>query len=235
MLMNQVQSEMDQVLQNNKQLIADGLFSVSTSLMVNTSTSFAYYLSQVGLTFNNHQLFLELLSTNNKWVVDALIGYRQPELLFSTIQPSRQLISQAFTLISQWHPGQIYSKVLLAILGIVQYAFYKPDDGFSLYPITIQDLHNIGKFLNEDKDQFDSVNDLILDILDRIAKVGEYSGSLLKSTLSKHSYDIRDSFFDNTKALIDVIPSVLVVRLKREETEVKPTAEFLQFVESVNV
>ncbi|MCG8478046.1 MAG: hypothetical protein MI724_03050, partial [Spirochaetales bacterium] len=66
----------------------------------------------------------------------------------------------------------------------------------------------------------------VLEILDRITQLGEYDGGVQKSTISKHAFNIRDSFFDNTKTLVDTIPQVLLVRLDREEHEVAPSREY---------
>jgi hypothetical protein len=131
-----------------------------------------------------------------------------------------------------WHPKQIYSKVLLALLGIIECGYHKPDDGYNICPLSITDLNNIGKFLDPSKDQLHENNLTLLDVLDKITGLGEYRGSLIKNVLSKHAFNIRIAFFDNTKKLTDIIPQVLLIELNREDYEVKPSKEFIKFLNS---
>lgn len=216
----------ENLIEENKQTVLNGLFGISTPYEVSSSMAFAHYLHHVGINARNYLLFLKLVEGNNKWVVDQLLGTKDPRLLFSSIRPTELLISRAFELLSFWHPGQIYQQVLLIILGIIENTFYKPDDGFRLYRVSITDLHNIGKFLEEEKEQSDPINEQILAILDRLTWLGEYERDLEKSVISKHAYNIRDSFFDTSKKLSDIIPRLLLIRLAREEREVGPTEDF---------
>ena len=221
--------EMDSIIHQNRDIILNGIFGTATTMEVGSSMSFAKYLRHVGITARNYLLFLKIIETNNKWVVDELIGDRDSRLLFSVIKPNRFLIERAFDLLSAWHPGQIYSKVLLSVLGIVEYSYHRSDDGFNIYPLTITDLQNLGKFLNEDNDQLENTNASILEILDRMSQLGEYERSGAKLNISKQSFNIRDGFFDNTKNLTNIIPEVLLIRLQREDVEISPTKEFFNF------
>lgn len=227
-------TEYQEIIQQNRQIILDGIFGTANSIQVGSSMAFAKYLSHVGITTRNYLLFLRVVESNNKWIVDELIADRDPRLLFSVIRPNTNLTRRAFELLSSWHPGQIYPKVLLTVLGIVEYTFHKPDDGYDIYKLAITDLHNLGKFLDEEQDQLSNVNDPILSILDRLTKLGEYNSSTQKSIISKHAFNIRDSYFDNTKTLADTIPEVLLVRLIREEREVSPSIEYVDFANKIN-
>lgn len=226
-------TEFDEIIQQNRQIIFDGVFGTATPIQVGSSMAFATYLSHVGITARNYTLFLKIIETNNKWVVDELVRDRDPRLLFSTIRPNTGLIRRAFELLSAWHPGQIYPKVLLTVLGIIEYSFHKPDDGFLVYPLGITDLHHLGKFLDTELDQMDRINATILEIFDRITKLGEYDGGMHKRAVSKHAFNIRDAFFDNTKALRDTIPEVLLIRLDREEHEVAPSREYVDIAAKI--
>lgn len=226
-------NDYDEIITKNRHTILDGIFGAQTPQQVESSIGFSNYLSHVGITSSNYYLFLKLIETNNRWVVDMLIKDRDPRLLFSVIKPNNYLLRRAFELLSFWHPGQIYRKVLLSVLGIIEYCFYKPDEGYSIYPLDIVDLNNLGKFLDIDKDQFDYINESILEILNRITQLGEHSSELRKSVLSKHAFNIRIAYFDNTKSLTDIIPQVLLVRLKPEEREVKPSREFIAYMKKI--
>lgn len=227
------ESEFDAIVQQNRTIILDGVFGTATPMQVGSSMAFAKYLNHVGITSKNYLLFLRVIETNNKWVVDELIGARDPRLFFSTIRPNTGLVRRAFELLSAWHPGQIYSKVLLTVLGIIEYCFHKPDDGFRIYQLGITDLHNLGKFLDATRDQMDRINTVVLEILDRVTQLGEYDGGTQKITISKHAFNIRDAFFDNTKTLMDTIPKILLVRLDREEHEIAPSREYIDLATKI--
>jgi hypothetical protein len=223
-------SEDEQLLLDNQSIIMDGIFSCSTPAQLESSICFARYLSHVGINATNYLLFLRFLETNNRWVIDALVGNREPRLLFSGIRPNQLLVRKAFLLLSAWHPGQIYDKVLQAVLGIIEYCYHSPDDGFQIYRLKITDLNNIGKFLDESKDQFDDSNSILLSVLDRITRMGAFGESQRKIVLSKHAFNIRIAFFDNQKQCVDVIPQLLMVRLRREDSETAPSRPFRGFL-----
>lgn len=225
-------NEIDFIFEHNKDLILKGIAGFQNPIQVEASICFAFYLSQVGINNSNYHLFLKFIETNNKWIVDALLGKRDPRLLFSTIRPNKYIIKKAFRLLTLWHPKEIYIKVLLALLGIIECGYHKPDDGYSIYPLSITDLNNLGKYLDESKDQLHEDNMTLLDVLDKITGLGEYRGSLIKNVLSKHAFNIRIAYFDNTKKLTDIIPQVLLIKLKREDYEINPSKEFIKFLEA---
>ncbi len=222
--------EEDILFKQNKNIIVNGIFSCQTAVQVESCAGFARYLNYVGITQHNYPLFLKLLETNNRWVVDVLIAKRDPRLLFSNIQPNRFLIKKAVLILSFWHPKQIYYKVLDALLGVLEYAYYQSDDGYKIYRLKINDLNNIGKYLDESRDQDETNNRLILNVLDKITQLGEYKQNITKSILAKHAFYIRIAFFDNRKKLMDVIPQVLLVGIKRELHEIKPAEKYQNYL-----
>jgi hypothetical protein len=228
-------NETSYILKNNKDVILNGIFGTQTEYQIEAAACFANYLNHVGINSKNYLIFLKMIETNNKWILDALLGDRDARLLFSTIKPNKNLLKKAFQLLTFWHPRQIYAKTLLALLGIIECAYYKPDDGYKLYRLTITDLNNIGKYLLEEKDQFDYENSIILEILDRISKLGEYNRYLNKNVLSKYAFNIRFAYFDNKKKLLDIIPHVLLVRINREDSEVNPSKDFISYLKSKNL
>jgi hypothetical protein len=223
-------SEDESILKKNAGIIIGALFGCSNPVQVETSTAFATYLNMVGINRKNYNFFFRMLETNNQWVANALIGIHEPKLLFSNIPANRTLIRKAFRMLSFWHPRQIYSKNLQAILGIIENAYYNPDDGYNIYKIKINDLDNLGKFLDKDKNQEYPENKMVLNILDKITQLGEYKEDLNKSVISKHSFNIRFAYFDHRKKLEDIIPQLLLVKIPREESEIKPSAEFIKYI-----
>ena len=219
-------SEEEMLLEENLNFISTALFSCSTEEQVEVAVSFARFLNDAGLTRTNYPLFIRMLATNNFWVVDALIGKRLPKLLFASIPPSVYSIKKALQILSFFHPDIIYEKGLEAALGIIETAYYDPDDGYGIYKLKVSDLNTIGKYLDKDKNQFTEPNALILSILDRMSAIGEYNKEHAKNVLAKHSFGIRFAYFDNRKHLEDIIPQILLFNAARKERVIGPTKPF---------
>lgn len=218
-----------QLIAENSHTIREALFVCTTGPQVECAVAFARYLSFAGLTNDNYWLFLRLIMTNNPWVIDELLGTRVPRLLFSTIRPEAELIDAAFEMLFSRHPEEIYSKALECVLGIIQNAYFDPDDGFRIRRLSIMDINALGKFLIKGESQDHPVNKLLLEILDRMAHVGLYYGEQDKNVLSKHAFNVRYAYFDHTRALIDAIPEPLLVPLA-DRTGVAPEEDFADLV-----
>lgn len=208
------------LIANDKQLIREhahnlreALFACTTQPQVECAVAFARYLSYSGLNNDNYWLFLRLVMTNNPWVVDELLEERNPHLLFSTIRPDCELLDAAFEMLFSRHPDEMYVPALETVLGIIQNAYFDPDDGYRIRKLSIMDINALGKFLIKAEPQDFPINKLILEILDRIAQVGEYYGEQDKNVLSKHAFNVRYAYFDHTRDLVDAIPHPLLVRV----------------------
>ncbi len=217
------------LIRENAHTIREALFACATEAQVECAVAFARYLSLAGLTSDNFWLFLRLIMTNNPWVVDELLHDRIPRLLFSTIRPDAELIDAAFEMLFSRHPEEIYSKSLESVLGIIQNAYFDPDDGYRIRKLSIMDINALGKFLDKGEPQEHPQNKLILEILDRIAHVGEYYGEQDKNVLSKHAFNVRYAYFDHTRNLVDAIPEPLLVRMN-DLTGVAPEEDFVDLV-----
>jgi hypothetical protein len=198
------------------------LMSARTVEAVEASISFARFLRMSGLTSENYPLFLKMLEIENHWVLDALIGDKDPFLFLSTIPPNNYLVSKSFRLLTRWRPGGIYPKTLAIVLGVLQNAFSSPRDGYKIYQLTISDIDNLGKHLEQEVGQDDPRNRCILDILE---KIGSMEGLRLDDNMeqiARQAIKIRNAYFDNTKMLEDVIPQVLIVRGDYRDDEIPP-------------
>ena len=151
-----------------------------------------------------------------------MIGDNDPFLLLSTIPPNNYLVSKCFKLLTRWRPGGIYPKTLAIVLGVLQNGYSSPRDGYKIYPLTISDIDNLGKHLEQETGQDEPRNRCILDILE---KIGSIEGLRLDDNMeqvARQAIKIGNSFFDNTKMLEDIIPQVLIVRGNYLEEEVSP-------------
>ncbi|HUX39693.1 MAG TPA: hypothetical protein VMV83_00890 [Rectinemataceae bacterium] len=217
------------LIKDHAQYVREALFSCITQTQVECSVAFARYLSLAGLNSENYWLFLRLVMTNNPWVIDEMLHDREPRLLFSTIRPDSELIEAAFQTLFSRHPEELYPRALETLLGIIQNAYFDPDDGYRIRKLSIMDINALGKFLLKDQPQENAQNRLILEILDRITRLGEYYGEPDKSVLSKHAFNVRFAYFDRTREMVDAIPEPLLARVA-DRNGVSPEDDFADLV-----
>ncbi|HOX32420.1 MAG TPA: hypothetical protein PLB91_08815 [Spirochaetales bacterium] len=201
------------LIRDNAYFIREALFSCMTEAQVECSVAFARFLNRFGLNSENYWLFLRLIIANNSWVIDELLHEREPRLLFSTIRPERDLVEAAFQALYSRHPEELYPKALVALLGIVENAYFDPDDGYKVRKLSIMDINALGKFLLKGEPQEHPQNRLVLEILDRMTHLNEYFQEPEKSVLSKHAFNVRYAYFDSTRDLVDAIPHPLLVHV----------------------
>src|SRR6056297_2803836 len=130
----------------NRQL--EDILTCRTSEAVESTITYARFLSKTGLTNENYPLFIKVLEIGNHWVIDALVGERDPFLFLSSIQPNHMIAQAMFGLLAERHPGGIYPKTL-----------------------SVSDLNALGKHLDKEKGQEDSLNRVILDVLEKISQL----------------------------------------------------------------
>jgi hypothetical protein len=204
----------------------EDILACRTSEAVESSITYARFLSKTGLTNENYPLFIKVLEIGNHWVIDALVGERDPFLFLSSIQPNHMIAQAMFGLLAERHPGGIYPKTLSVILGVVQALYNSPEDGYNIFPLTVSDLNALGKHLDKEKGQEDSLNRVILDVLEKISQLeGLHPDDVKMEEVAIHASNIRNHFFDDTKEMVDVIPQVLLVRMNYQDFEVAPREE----------
>lgn len=202
------------------------LMAARTPEAVEAAVSYARFLRMSGLTSENYPLFLKMLEIENHWVLDELIGDQDPFLLLSTVPPNRYLVSRAFRLLTKWRAGGIYPKTRAIVLGLLQNAYSSPKDGYKIYPVSVADLHNLGKHLEQEEGQDDPQNRCILDILEKIGSLEGLRWNESMEEVARQAMRIRGNFFDNTRMLEDCIPQVLMVRGNYLEEELPPRQVF---------
>ena len=145
--------------------LLQGIFGCRSPEAVEASITYARFLSSVGITPENYPVFLKMLEVQNHWVIDALIGERDPFLLLSPVQPNRFIVQRILAMMTRWHKGGIYGKNLSVIMGVLQSAYSSPRDGYRICPLTIADMNAIGKHLDKPKGQDDPLNRANLEVL----------------------------------------------------------------------
>jgi hypothetical protein len=200
--------------------LLQGVLGCRTTEAVEAAITYARFLSSVGITPENYPVFLKMLEIENHWVVDALIGERDPFLMLSPVQPNRYIVNRIFAMMTKWHKGGIYSKNLSVILGVLQSVYSSPKDGYRIYPLSIADLNALGKHLKKETGQEDPLNRVILEILDNLSEL-EGEGNTDTEEVAIHAAAIRNAFFDSRKQMGDVIPQVLLVTME-DRVEISP-------------
>jgi hypothetical protein len=202
------------------------MFSCSDPEASTVTVAYALYMSKVQLDSDNYPIFLKLLQFENHWVVDALLGDKDPESFFRPVQPNTFILSSVFRMFTRWKPGGIYPKALLVMIGLLKQAYENPLEGMRMYKINIPDINNLGKHLDKEKDQRDSVNRSLLELLDRIASLNDPGGiqPADKETqdVSTQANNIRGKFLDYTKSLAEAIPDNMLIQQDYKEKEIKP-------------
>src|SRR5690349_15682908 len=178
--------------------LLQGIFGCRSTEAVEASVTYATFLSTVGITPENYPVFLRMLEIENHWVIDALIGDRDPFLLLSAVQPNNHIVGRVLAMMTRWRKGSIYSKNLSVILGVLQSVYSSPREGYRIYALSIQDLNALGKHLDKDKGQDDPLNRAILEVLEKISDL-EDEGDTEMEEIAIHASAIRNAFFDNRK------------------------------------
>ena len=207
--------------------ILNQLMSARTTESVEACISYARFLRMSGLSSENYPLFLKMLEIENHWVLDELIGPKDPFLLLSNIPPNNFLVSKAFRLMTRWRPGGIYPKTLAIVLGVLQNAYSSPRDGYKIYKLSISDVDNLGKHLEKEGGQDEPRNRCILDILEKIGSLEGLRVDENMEQVARQALKIRNAFFDNTKMLEDIIPQVIIVQGDYRKDEVPPQNIFV--------
>jgi len=184
-----------------------------------------YLINRVGLTPDNYPIFFSLIESGNRWVIDALVGEKDPTRFFGNIQPNTYMLRECFRMLTGWKAGEIYPKALLIIYGLLTLCYEDPEEGYRLYPITVSDVNNLGKHLDKSKDQMDPLNRTVLSVLDRISSLIEPQKPMPPvevQDVALQANNIRGKFLDMTKKLNEAIPDILLERGDYSANEVKP-------------
>ena len=73
-------------------------------------------------------------------------------------------------MLRSYAPGGVHDLTLELIFGILYRGYHSAKEGHALYPLSIEDVNAVGKFLDKSHDQNHPINRFILDILADIAE-----------------------------------------------------------------
>ncbi len=200
--------------------LLQGIFGCRSTEAVEAAIKYAKFLSSVGITPDNYPVFLNMLEIENHFVVDALIGDRDPFLLLSSVQPNEFIVRRVFAMLTRWHKDGIYGKNISVILGVLQSLYSSPRDGYRVYPLRIADVNALGKHLDKNKGQDEPLNRAILEVLEKISELEDVHNREMEE-VAIHASAVRNAFFDDRKRMEEVIPPVLLVSAGNRN-EMKP-------------
>ncbi|MBN2653282.1 MAG: hypothetical protein JXR63_12960 [Spirochaetales bacterium] len=201
------------------------IFSCKEAIQVSSAMSYASYLKKVGVNPDNYPIFLKFLEFNNHWVIDALIGDTPTSKVFDLVQPNYYIVKECFKILALHRRGGVYPKALLVIFGLLEKVYKNPLEGYRVYDLNATDVNNLGKHLDEKKDQTYDVNKTILAILDKIAALtqpGRPEDNPNIILVSTQANNIRGKFLDITKSLDEAIPENLLKIEDYTKEEVAP-------------
>lgn len=202
------------------------IFKNLEGVSVDATIAYAKYLNFVGANSDNYPIYLKIIGMRNHWVVDALVGDNDPETFFNHVQMNYFIIKACFDAFKEAPRGGIYPKSLHVFLGMLNVTYKNQLEGYRVFPLTITDVNNLGKHLNEEKDQRDPLNMIILTILDKVASLidpgrDEEDNEII--AVATQANNIRGKFLDFTKNLTEAIPDLLLETSDYTSTEVNPT------------
>jgi hypothetical protein len=202
----------------------NGLFACDSQESVDSAYFYAKYLAKISMTPDNYPLFIRLFETGNHWIIDALLGSAEPGEFFNVVQPNSFIVISFLNMIKKWKSGEIYPKLLLVILGIMNKAYENPQEGFRIHPLSPEEINQIGKQLNKELGQQDPVNKSILHLMDRLSEMmGNLPVEQKIEVVATHANKIRGKFLDDSKGLDEAIPTELLVKGDYKTNEIKPS------------
>lgn len=203
----------------------NSIMNCDTQECVDTIYSFAKYMAKEKLTPDNYPIYLKLFSGGNHWIIDALLDNNDPAIFFKVVQPNSYIVSECFKMLEKWKSCDIYPKLFLIIMGILKVTYDNPVEGYKIYPLTPEDINNIGKHLDKNQSQNQPTNRIVLHVLDRLASLADTNFIEGKniSKVADQANNIRGKFLDETKSMDEAIPTNLLIKGASLKNMIKPS------------
>ncbi len=217
----------DEIIDQIKYNFFSNILLLNNQEALESAICYAHYLNNIGLNNDNYPAFLKILSTNNEYVTDALLGSQNSFLFMNNLQPNYFIISTCFSYLIKFKSNQINDKLLEIILGYLQTIYNPPVFGYKLYPPTMFDLNNLSKYYNKENEKNNPVNTAILEILEKISNLENESFDKNMEELAIHAHNIRNNLIDLIKKIDEVLPSVLLKNEINDITKIQPRKKIL--------
>lgn len=180
---------------------------------VNASVEFVKFLHQKGLDNQNYPFYMRLFLHENEKVISAFLSDGKILNSLKKLKRSRHFIGLCFDLLRQFSLDTVYEKTLETLLLVLNLSYRDAVFGFASYPLSLNELNYISKFLDKGKPQASKINRIILDIL---ADLGDLTTKdTTEPTLLEvcaRANKIRNVFFDNRASMAEIIPETMLVK-----------------------
>ncbi|MGA2975252.1 MAG: hypothetical protein ABSF77_08070 [Spirochaetia bacterium] len=195
----------------------------ATARAANALWAYASFLNKLGITPDNYPLYINMLASNNRYAIDALLNGHQPERYFDCVAPNPFIVKSTFATFAEFKSNEIYEKSLRVFLGFLIKVYTSAEEGYQLYPVSIAEVNSLGKFLNEDLDQDWPLNRAILDVLACFADLDTpHETDLEKKNVAAQAGRIRSDYFDHKRSLKQSITEVILEKAKDPKLGIPP-------------
>jgi len=178
---------------------------------IKAAVEFVKFLNHKGIDSDNVQFYLSLFLHPNESVIQAFLGDGRILNALIHLQRNQQLIQSCLELLSRLNPDCGNPKILISLLTILYLNYHNADSGFRIYALQLEDLYQIGKYLDKNKPQTNKLNRLILDIL---ADIGELKAKDTKNSkqrdIAAYANKIRNAYFDSRLSMAAVLPQTIL-------------------------
>ena len=189
----------------------------------NALWAYAGFLNKLGITPDNYPLYINMLASNNRFAIDVLLSGREPERYLDCVAPNPFIVKSTFEAFAELKSNEIYEKSLRVFLGFLYKVYDSAAEGYQLYPVSIAEVNNLGKFLDESQDQDWPLNRGILDVLGAIADLDTpHETDVEKRNVAAQAGRIRSDYFDHKRTLKQSITEVILEKSKEPKFGTPP-------------
>lgn len=173
--------------------------------------SYAHFLNREGINSDNYPLYLTILESNNRYAIDALLEGCDLETYLDCVAANYFITERIFNIFKKYKRNQVYRKTLRVLLGYLMKTYASPEEGYQLYPVTIANVNDLAKILDEKKDQDDPLNRDILDVLMYLSDLdAHHITDFDTKETARQSARVRSDFFDSKRKLSQSLTEVLL-------------------------
>ncbi len=179
--------------------------------------AYARFLNIEPLRYEYFPLYMKVFQSNNRYAVDALVdGYEPEKFLTMVVVPNQFVMRKLFELLDYHKSNTLYEVTVRVICSFIKRVYSIVEDGYRNYELSVKDVNNLAKHLNEEEDQDNPANRVILDILQYLSDLDRLTESDKdKLDVGRQSNRIRGDFLDNRRKLVQAITDAV---LKKSDT-----------------
>jgi hypothetical protein len=187
-------------------------------------SAYARFLNHEPLRYEYFPLYMKIFEANNQYAVDALVeGFEPENFLNLVVVPNQFVMRRIFELLDFHKSNTLYSVTVRVVSAFIKRVYYIVEDGYRNFELSVGDVNNLGKHLNEEKDQDDSANRLILDILQLLSDLDRLNETDKdKLDVGRQSNRIRGDFLDNNRKLVQAITDAVLKKAETADFGIEP-------------